>query len=102
MMNVSLPCSPVRSTLQVLLEIKHLILQFEKGSSPARGVKRAVMFLQAQGYQKRFEDLEQELRDCLVQLSAILNMTHFTSKVVPQCSVTTAGCAVVLWCGSML
>jgi hypothetical protein len=40
-----------------------------------------VHFLKAQGFRQEFEEQEQELRDCLVQLSAILNMAHFTSQV---------------------
>jgi hypothetical protein len=44
-------------------------------------MKRMVHFLKAQGFRQEFEEQEQELRDCLVQLSAILNMAHFTSQV---------------------
>jgi hypothetical protein len=38
-------------------------------------------FLNAAGYQRLFEDKEQELRDCLVTLSAVINLSKFPSKV---------------------
>jgi hypothetical protein len=67
---------------QALLEMEQLLLQFQKSS--AGGVmKRMLHFLNAQGYQQHFEEQEQELRDCLLQLSTILNMAHFTSQVGP-------------------
>jgi hypothetical protein len=65
---------------QALLELKQLLQQFQK--SKGGGVmKRMVHFLNAQGFRQQFEEQEQELRDCLVQLSAILNMAQFTSQV---------------------
>jgi hypothetical protein len=66
---------------QVLLETRQLLQRFEKCSTGA--VKRVVMFLKAQGYHEELQVLRQELRDCLVQLSAILNMAQFTSQVQP-------------------
>jgi hypothetical protein len=60
------------------MELK-LLLRFQK--SQGGGVmERMVHFLKAQGFRQEFEEQEQELRDCLVQLSAIL-MAHFTSQV---------------------
>jgi hypothetical protein len=68
------------SAPQALLEMEQLLLQFQK--SQGEGVmKRMLHFLNAQGYQQHFEEQEQELRDCLLQLSTILNMAHFTSQV---------------------
>jgi hypothetical protein len=76
-LTVDTGCPPA----QVLLQVKQLLRQFEKSSSEA--VKRALLFLKAHGYQELFEMLEQELRDCLVQLFAILNISQFTSRVGP-------------------
>jgi hypothetical protein len=67
---------------QVLLETTQLLQRFEK--CPTGAVKRALMFLKAQGYREEFRVLRQELRDCLVQLSAILSMLQFTSQVQPS------------------
>jgi hypothetical protein len=65
---------------QALLELKQLLLRFQK--SQGGGVmKRMLHFLSAQGFRQQFEEQEQELRDCLVQLSAILNTAQFTSQV---------------------
>jgi hypothetical protein len=65
---------------QALLELKELLLQFQK--SQGGGVmQRMLHFLSAQGFRQQFEEQEQELRDCLVQLSAILNTAQFTSLV---------------------
>jgi hypothetical protein len=69
-----------RAPSQAMLELKELLLQFQK--SQGGGVmKRMVHFLNAQGFRQQFEEQEQELRDCLVQLSAILNTAQFTSQV---------------------
>jgi hypothetical protein len=69
-----------RVPLQALLELKELLLRFQK--SQGRGVmNRMLHFLNAQGFRQQFEEQEQELRDCLVQLSTILSMTHITSQV---------------------
>jgi hypothetical protein len=63
---------------QVLLEVRQLLEHFER-SSEGR-LKRMLLILNAYGYQQQFQLLEQELRDCLVQLSAILNISLFTSQ----------------------
>jgi hypothetical protein len=69
-----------RASSQALLELKELLLQFQK--SQGWGViRRMLHFLNAQGFRQQFEEQEQELRDCLVQLSTFLSMTHFTSQV---------------------
>jgi hypothetical protein len=68
-------CAP-----QVLLEMKQLLLQFQRRSEgPA--IRQMLQFLKTRGYQQQFEMLEQELRDCLMQLSGILNIAYFTSQV---------------------
>jgi hypothetical protein len=69
----------VHAPPQALLEMKQLLLQFQK--TPHQRVQRMLNFLNAQGYKQQFNLLEQELRDCLVQLSTILNVTQFTSQV---------------------
>jgi hypothetical protein len=65
---------------QVLLEMKQLLLQFGK-SSEGGVMQRMLHFLSAQGFRQQFEEQEQELRDCLVQLSAVLNVMQVTSQV---------------------
>ena len=60
--------------------MKQLLQQISK-SSEGRVTKRLLHFLNAQGFRQEFEQLEQELRDCLVQLSTILNVVQFTSQV---------------------
>jgi hypothetical protein len=68
--------------------MEQLLLQFQ--NSQGEGVmKRMLHFLNAQGYQRHFEEQEQELRDCLVQLSTILNMAQFTSQVGSAASCGT-------------
>jgi hypothetical protein len=64
---------------QALLEMKQLLQQF--GQSSQGRLQRMLQFLNAQGYKQQFDVVEQELRDCLVQLSAVLNITQFTSQV---------------------
>jgi hypothetical protein len=59
--------------------MKELLQQLDKASTGI--ANRVLLFLNAQGYKEQFDLLEQELRDCLVQLSAILNMSQFTSQV---------------------
>jgi hypothetical protein len=77
-----------RAPPQALLELKELLLQFQK--SQGGGVmKRMVHFLNAQGFKQQFEEQEQELRDCLVQLSAILNTAQFTSQVRAAAAVAS-------------
>jgi hypothetical protein len=66
--------------LQVLQEIQQLLLQFAK-SSEGGVMKRMLHFLNAQGFRQQFEEQEQELRDCLLQLSAVLNAVQVTSQV---------------------
>jgi hypothetical protein len=65
---------------QVLLEMKQLLLQFAE-SSEGGVMKRMLHFLKAQGFRQHFEEQEQELRHCLVQLSAVLNVVQVTSQV---------------------
>jgi signal recognition particle GTPase len=73
---------------QALLELKELLRQFQK--SQGGGVmKRMLHFLSAQGFRQQFEEQEQELRDCLVQLSAILNTAQFTSQVRAAAAVAS-------------
>jgi hypothetical protein len=64
---------------QVLLEMKHLLLQFQ-ATSQGR-VQRILQFLNAQGFKLQFDLAEQELRDCLLQLSTILDMAQFAAQV---------------------
>jgi hypothetical protein len=64
----------------VLLEMKQLLLQFAK-SSEGGVMECALHFLKAQGFRQHFEEQEQDLRDCLVQLSAVLNVVQVTSQV---------------------
>jgi hypothetical protein len=74
--------------LQALLELKQLLQQFHE--SQGKGVmKRVVHFFNAQGFRQQFDEQEQELRDCLVQLSAILNTAQFTSQVCAAASLGT-------------
>jgi hypothetical protein len=67
------------SASQALLEIGQLLEQF--GTSSQGRVRRLLQFLNARGFKLQFDLLEQELRDCLVQLSAILSVSQFTSQV---------------------
>jgi hypothetical protein len=60
--------------------MKQLLQQFEK-SSEGGVMQRMLHFLSAQGFRQQFEEQEQELRDCLVQLSAVLNVVQVTSQV---------------------
>jgi hypothetical protein len=64
---------------QVLLEAKQLLQELNK--KPAGRTQRLMLFLNAQGFKMHFDLIEQELRDCLVQLTTILNISQFTSKV---------------------
>jgi hypothetical protein len=59
--------------------MQQLLLQFRR-SSEGR-VQRLLQFLSAQGYKQQWELVEQELRDCLMQLSGILNIAQFASQV---------------------
>jgi hypothetical protein len=68
-----------RSALQVLLEMQQLMQRLDR-SSQGR-TQRLLLLLKAQGYKELFGVAEQELRDCLEQLSAILNIAQFTSQV---------------------
>jgi hypothetical protein len=61
--------------MQQLLEL----LQFEP-SAEGR-VRRMLQFLSTHGFKQQFELLEQDLRDCLVQLSTILSLFQLTSEV---------------------
>jgi hypothetical protein len=73
-----------RNTLnpQVLLEIEQLLLK--SGVSTEAGVVKSMLyFLHAQGYRQQWELREQELRGCLVQLSAVLDNARFGSQVCP-------------------
>jgi hypothetical protein len=67
--------------LQALLEMKQLLTQQCAKSSEGGVMKRMLQFLSAQGFRQQFELQEQELRDCLVQLSTILSMAQITSQV---------------------
>jgi glucokinase len=60
--------------------MKQLLQQFEK-SSEGGVLQRMLHFFNAQGFRQQFEEQEQELRDCLVQLSAVLNVMQVTSQV---------------------
>jgi hypothetical protein len=60
--------------------MKQLLLQFAE-SSEGGMIKHMLRFLKAQGFRQHFEEQEQELRDCLVQLSAVLNVVQVTSQV---------------------
>jgi hypothetical protein len=64
---------------QALLEAKQLLQELDR--KPANRTKRLMQFLNAQDFKLHFDLIEQELRDCLVQLSAILNISQFTSRV---------------------
>jgi hypothetical protein len=65
---------------QALLSLKHLLQQF--GGVSSEGVaNKALQFLHARGFKQQFDLVEQEMRDCLVQLSAVLGFIQFTAQV---------------------
>jgi hypothetical protein len=74
----------VTGTSQVLLEMKLLLLKFAD-SSEGGVVKRMLHFFNAQGFRQHFEEQEQELRGCLIQLSAVLNVVQVSSQVGGCC-----------------